>query len=154
MTFVTHTTDSEGTRSLGAKLSFLLRGGDVIELVSDLGGGKTTLTQGIAHGLGYEDLVTSPTFTLSQVYPLKSGLEIHHYDLYRLSEGGVLDFEIGEDIAAPNVITIVEWGDVVQDILPSDRLQIVLTMDTESSREIKISGSGVRSKTIIEGLNQ
>ncbi len=154
MTFVTHTTDSEATRILGAKLSAFLRGGDVIELVSDLGGGKTTFTQGIAEGLGYGERVTSPTFTLSQIYTLKSGLEIHHYDLYRLSEGGVLDFEIGEDISSANVITIVEWGDVVQGILPTDRLRVILTMDSEASREIKILGRGIRAKKIIEGLKQ
>ncbi len=154
MTFVTHTTDSAATQNLGHKLSQHLKGGDVIELVSDLGGGKTTLTQGIAEGLGYEERVTSPTFTLSQIYYLKSGLEIHHYDLYRLSEGGVLDFEIGEDIAAPNIITIVEWGDVVANVLPEDRLRISLTMDSETSREIEISGTGKRAKEIIEELNK
>ena len=154
MIFVTHTTDSAATRSLGYRLSSLLRGGDVVELSSDLGGGKTTLTQGIAEGLGYNEPVTSPTFTLSQIYHLKSGLEIHHYDLYRLSESGILDFEIGEDVAASNVITIIEWGDIAQNVLPSDRLRIMLKMDSETSREITITGTGTRPRTIIEGLNQ
>lgn len=154
MTFVTHTTDFEATQTLGHRLGKLLRGGEVIELISDLGGGKTTLTQGIAQGLGYTEPVTSPTFTLSQIYYLESGLEIHHYDLYRLSEAGILDFEIGEDIAASNVITIIEWGDIVGDILPTDRLQIRLSMDSESSREITFSGAGGRAKTIIEELKR
>ncbi|MEO7617928.1 MAG: tRNA (adenosine(37)-N6)-threonylcarbamoyltransferase complex ATPase subunit type 1 TsaE [Candidatus Saccharibacteria bacterium] len=153
MIFVTTTTDSEATQSLGHKLSAFLRGGDVIELVSDLGGGKTTLTQGIAQGLGYTELVTSPTFTLSQIYYLDSGLEIHHYDLYRLSEAGILDFEIGEDIASPGVITIVEWGDVVADVLPQGRLRISLVMDSETSRRITISGDGERAEAIIKELN-
>lgn len=154
MTFVTHTSDSAATQSLGHKLSALLQGGDVIELISDLGGGKTTLTQGIVEGLGYTEAVTSPTFTLSQIYSLDSGLEVHHYDLYRLSEGGVLDFEIGEDVDSPNIITIVEWGDVVAEVLPIDRLQIILTMDSETSREITISGTSPRAKAIIEELKK
>ena len=154
MTSVTHTTSSEDTRKFGHKLGRLLRGGDVVELISDLGGGKTTLTQGIAEGLGYEEAVTSPTFTLSQIYQLESGLEIHHYDLYRLSEGGVLGFELSEDIAATNVITIVEWGDVVHGVLPEERLRIKLTMDSEASREIEVSGSGDRSAEIIEELKK
>ena len=154
MTFVTHTSDSAATQSLGHKLSALLRGGDVIELVSDLGGGKTTLTQGIVEGLGYTEAVTSPTFTLSQIYHLDSSLEVHHYDLYRLSEGGVLNFALGEDIASPNVITIVEWGDVVAEVLPANRLQITLVMDSETSREITFSGTSPRAETIIEELKK
>ena len=154
MTFMTTTTDSAATQSLGHKLGALLRGGDVIELVSDLGGGKTTLTQGIVKGLGYNEPVTSPTFTLSQVYTLYSGLEIHHYDLYRLTEAGILDFEIGEDISSSNVITIVEWGDIVADTLPKDRLRITLVMDSETSRQVTITGQGERAETIIKELHQ
>ena len=154
MIFVTHTSDSAATQSLGHKLSALLRGGDVIELISDLGGGKTTLTQGIVEGLGYTEAVTSPTFTLSQIYHLESGFEVHHYDLYRLSEGGVLNFALGEDIASPNVITIVEWGDVIADVLPANRLQITLVMDSETSREITFSGTSPRAETIIEELKK
>lgn len=152
MTYVTHTTDSEATRLLGRKLSSLLQGGDVIELSSDLGGGKTTLTQGLAEGLGYTGRVTSPTFTLSQEYLLPSGLELHHYDLYRLSEGGILDFEIGEDVASDHVITVVEWGDVVQGVLPDERLHISLRLTSESERKITISGTGSRAAAIIEGI--
>lgn len=152
MTFATHTTDSVDTQNLGHKLGTLLHGGEVIELISDLGGGKTTLTQGIARGLGYMDPVTSPTFTLNQIYYLSSGIEIHHYDFYRLTEAGILDFEIGEDIASPKVITIIEWGEIVGDILPADRLQVFLTMNSENTREIKFIGSSLRVKEIIEGL--
>ena len=154
MTYATHTTSSEDTQSLGRKLSAFLTGGEVIELMSDLGGGKTTLTQGIVQGLGYDQPVTSPTFTLSQIYRMKTGLEVHHYDLYRLTEAGILDFEISEDIATPGIITIIEWGEIAHDILPEDRLRIKLTLDSETSRKIEISGTGARSGTIIKELSK
>jgi tRNA threonylcarbamoyladenosine biosynthesis protein TsaE len=102
------TSSAADTQSLGRSLASLLSGGDVIELASDLGGGKTTFVQGIAAGLGYGGSVTSPTFTLSNIYKLDDGQELHHYDLYRLGVGGVLLDELVEDLQDERVITIIE----------------------------------------------
>ena len=75
----------EATRDLAARLGALLRGGEILSLVGDLGAGKTTFVRGLAHGLGCENvrLVSSPTYVLEHIYPARH--EIHHYDAYRLS---------------------------------------------------------------------
>lgn len=125
----------------------------VIELASDLGGGKTTFTQGLAAGLGYAGTVTSPTFTLSQVYKLPSGLELHHYDLYRLTEGGVVGDELAEDLADPQVITLIEWAGIVNDELPVDRLKISFEVIGENERRLDFIAGGPESEQLIKGLS-
>jgi len=152
MTFEISTTSSEATQSLAHKLGGLVKGGDVIELVSDLGGGKTTFTQGLARGLGYSGHVTSPTFALSQIYKLKAPLELHHYDLYRLGETGAVGDELAEDMADPHVITVIEWADIAKNDLPGDRLRIIFHVTTETGRSLIFSSGGPRSDQLIEGL--
>lgn len=125
----------------------------MIELVSDLGGGKTTFVQGLAAGLGYTGAVTSPTFTLSNIYQLAGGLELHHYDLYRLSEGGVLADELTEDLANPKMITIIEWPSITDDRLPADRLTITLEVAGDTERRLTFGAGGLTSEGIIGKLS-
>jgi tRNA threonylcarbamoyladenosine biosynthesis protein TsaE len=125
----------------------------VIELISDLGGGKTTFVQGLAAGLGYTGAVTSPTFTLSNIYQLASGLELHHYDLYRLSEGGVLADELMEDLANPKMITIIEWPSITDDRLPADRLTVTIEVTGDTERRLDFAGGGRVSTGIIRELS-
>ena len=120
-----------------------------MELRSDLGGGKTTFVQGLAAALGYTGHVTSPTFTLSQVYDLPSGLELHHYDLYRLSEAGVVGHELGEDIGDPHVITVIEWAGVAEAELPPDRLIITIETTGENDRQLAFLATGPVSGRLI-----
>lgn len=115
-----------------------LRGGEVIELVSDLGGGKTTFVRGLARGLGSTDHVSSPTFKISNIYKTKH-LELHHYDFYRLGEAGIVADELAETIGQPDVVTVVEWGGAVKDVLPTQRLTITIKTTGESARELAIS---------------
>ena len=124
----------------------------MIELISDLGGGKTTFVQGIAKGLGYNGAVTSPTFTLSNVYQLGRDLEVHHYDLYRLAEGGVLADEIAEDIGDDGIITIIEWAGVAEAQLPSDRLRVSFEVTGDTERSLTFSAGGPVSRALIQGL--
>ena len=124
----------------------------MIELISDLGGGKTTFVQGFAAGLGYRDAVTSPTFTLGNVYQLSSGLQIHHYDLYRLGEGGILADEIAEDIGDANIITIIEWAGVAEARLPPDRLRISFEVTADTQRHLIFASGGPVSQAIIKEL--
>lgn len=93
-------------------------------LSSDLGGGKTTFTKGLAAGLGSEDHVGSPTFTVSRVYRCRDGIYLHHFDFYRLAEAGVVGHELADVIGDPHAVTVIEWGDVVSDVLPADRIMI------------------------------
>lgn len=154
MTYSVSTTSSEATKQLAARLAHQLRGGEVIELASDLGGGKTTFTQGLASGLGYEGEVASPTFTLSRVYRLKSKLELHHYDLYRLSEGGIVGDELVEDLNDPQIITVIEWADIAQPDLPADRLTVHFSIAGENERQLEFQAGGPISAKLIAHLKE
>lgn len=126
-------TNAEETELLGHKLGSRLRGGEVIELISDLGGGKTTFIRGLARGLGSKDHVSSPTFKISNIY--KAGnLELYHFDFYRLAEVGIIADELAELIAQPDIVVVVEWGEIVHDVLPPERTSITLTVNDENSR--------------------
>lgn len=129
-------TDSpEATEQLAHKLGQQLRGGEVIELVSDLGGGKTTFTRGLVQALGSPDKVASPTFTISKVYAA-GRLELHHFDFYRLQDAGLAANELHELIGDPELVIVVEWAEVVAHVLPEERLTITLTRTDENSRKL------------------
>lgn len=109
----------------------------MIELVSDIGGGKTTFTRGLARGINSEDTVSSPTFTLSNVYT-GPRLTMHHFDFYRLPEPGIMREELAEVLADDTNVTVVEWAGIVDDVLPKDRLTITITTTDESSRRYEL----------------
>jgi len=125
--------------TLGLALGRALRGGECIELIGDVGTGKTTLTKHIARGLEIDEDVQSPSFTISRTYPAHEGLELHHYDFYRLDDAGIMKHELAESIHQPNAITVVEWGGSVSDVLPESRVSIRLNHDDETTREFDIS---------------
>lgn len=152
MTYVITTTDSAATQAVAAKLAPHLKGGEAVELASDLGGGKTTFVQGLMRALGYNGPVTSPTFALSQVYALPSGLEVHHYDLYRLAEGGVVGEELAEDLRDPQVVTVIEWAGIVSHELPADRLRIEFMTTGDTDRELRLSAGGPVSTRLLQGV--
>jgi tRNA threonylcarbamoyladenosine biosynthesis protein TsaE len=134
---VIQTSSAAETEAIGEVIGRQLKGGEVIELASDLGGGKTTLTRGIARGAGSKDHVTSPTFTLSKLYQAGK-LEIHHFDFYRLQEAGIMHDELQELVDDPEIVVVVEWSDIVQSVLPEERLTILITAIDESSRQIEL----------------
>lgn len=139
MIWQTVSTSSADTQRLGQLLGRLIKNPEVIELRSDLGGGKTTFVCGLARGLGNKDSVTSPTFTLSKVYKAKD-LQIHHFDFYRLNEPGIVADQLAESLEDPKVITVVEWSSIVQDVLPKKRLTVEFkpTKNNPEEREIII----------------
>lgn len=115
-----------------------LKGGEVIELVGDLGSGKTTFVKGLAKGLGSTDHIHSPSFTLSNEY--KAGeLTINHFDFHRLNEPGIMRDELAEVLTAPKAVVVVEWPDIVEDVLPSKRLSIQLQPISEQGRKVTIN---------------
>ena len=115
-----------------------LRGGEVIELVSDLGGGKTTFTRGLARGAGSHDRVRSPTFTLSSEYKAPH-FTITHFDFYRLGEAGIVGDELAEVVGDPQYVVVVEWGDIVHDVLPPRRLTLHLLQSKEGEEVRKLT---------------
>ena len=89
-----------------------------------MGGGKTTFVRGLAAGFGSRDRVSSPSFTISNFYKNRRSQQIHHFDFYRLSEAGIIVDQLAESLSDPKVITVIEWSDIVQGVLPMERLTI------------------------------
>lgn len=107
----------------------------VIELIGDVGVGKTTFTRGFAKGLGVTEPVTSPSFTISKSYAYGDHKTLTHYDFYRLPDPGLMQEDLEESIKNDNFI-IVEWANSVQDILPDKRFRIEITLNDDGSREV------------------
>lgn len=129
----------DSTQALAACIGGALKGGEVIELQSDLGGGKTTFVKGLARGMGINSTVQSPTFVISQIYNAPTGLELHHFDFYRLNEPGVMSAELAESIKLPNAVVAIEWSEIVHDILPKQRMTVKLSVPTQETRKIIVS---------------
>jgi len=132
----TTSTSSEHTLELGEHIGRKLRGGEVIELLSDLGGGKTTFVQGLAKGMGSEDTVHSPSFTLGNEYHAGK-LTLHHFDFYRLTTAGIMTQELAEILTDPNAVIVVEWANIVEHVLPAQRLTIHLDTVSETDRKLR-----------------
>jgi tRNA threonylcarbamoyladenosine biosynthesis protein TsaE len=129
----------EDTQAFAEALGKQLRGREVIEFISDVGGGKTTFVKGLARGLGIDEVVQSPTFTISRIYNARDDLELHHFDFYRLSEAGIVADELAESLQQPNVIVAVEWGEIVHDVLPPARITIRLNSLGDNERSITVA---------------
>jgi tRNA threonylcarbamoyladenosine biosynthesis protein TsaE len=137
-TWQTVSSSSDATFAIGEQLGNRCRGGEVFVLSSDLGGGKTALAKGIAKGLGCQGIVNSPTFTISQVYTCNNGLSMHHFDFYRLGEPGLIPYELVDVINDPKAVTVIEWGDIVDDVLPKRRVIIKLERTEHSEFERRV----------------
>jgi len=121
---------AEDTLSLGRKLGRAAQPGDVYTLVGDLGVGKTVLTQGIAEGLKISEPICSPTFTIVQVYE-EGRMPFYHFDVYRIGDVEEMD-EIGyEDYFYGEGLCMIEWANLIEEILPSKRKEITIEKDLE-----------------------
>ena len=129
------TYSEEETILLGKKFSSELKRGDVIALYGDLGTGKTQLIKGICNGLGVDQTVTSPTFTLMNVYDGRE--KIFHYDFYRLnSESEIYDLCV-DDYFFSDGISLIEWAEKCENLLPTERVNINLSYgESENSRVV------------------
>lgn len=124
MTWQTVSTNSDATERLGELFGKLIKTPAVVELRSDLGGGKTTFVRGLAKGFGSADQVISPTFILNAIYKGQGGREIHHFDFYRLDQAGILSSQLEASLKNRQVVTVVEWSGIVQKILPQKRFTV------------------------------
>ena len=145
--------DETEMKALGRVIGQALAGGEVIELVGDVGAGKTTLTKGLAEGLAITEPIQSPTFTISRVYDARDGLRICHYDFYRLGEAGIMGDEISEMMQEDSTITVIEWAGAVNEVLPSDRLVITITATTETERQLEVTANGTHSERLLGAVN-
>lgn len=119
----------------GKKLAQSLQAPQVLELLGDVGAGKTTLTRGIATGLGVQEPVSSPSFTISKEYQGEK-YRLVHYDFYRLNDPGIMAEDLLDSVSDNNTITIVEWGESIRDVLPENRLRIAIKNLDENTREV------------------
>ncbi len=125
--------DEAATLALGAQLSRAVAPGLVIYLEGELGSGKTTLVRGVLRGLGWQDKVKSPTFTLVELYAI-SGLNLHHFDFYRFSQPEeYLDAGLDEYFQG-GAVCLVEWPDKAGDYLAPADLRILLSIEGEGRR--------------------
>ena len=130
------TETADQTREVGQAVASMLQPRDTVVLTGDLGAGKTTLVQGIGRGLGVEDHVASPTFTLVREY--SGRLDIAHVDVYRLERiQDVVDLALDE-LGGPERVLLIEWGDAVSDLLPEDRLRVELTTERADAETRRI----------------
>lgn len=111
---------------------------NVIELIGDVGAGKTTFVRGFAKGLGIKEPVTSPSFTISKSYAGKNKTLVH-YDFYRLDDPGIMSEDLAENIKNPNNIVIIEWGESVKNLLPENHTTINIKYNDDDSREVILS---------------
>lgn len=132
-TWQTESTSLNETLRLAEAVGRKLRGGEVIELVSDLGGGKTAFVRGVAHGMGSQDEVSSPSFTLTNEYQAGE-LSLYHFDFYRLHEPGIMRDELAELLSDPKAVVAVEWSQIAEKLLPAARLTIRVSVTGEHRR--------------------
>lgn len=111
---------------------------NVIELVGDVGTGKTTFVRGLAEGLGIKEPITSPSFTISKVYATKDGKTLVHYDFYRLEDPGLMSEDLTENLNNKNNIVVIEWSDSVKNLLPKDHTTINIKYNDDNSREVEV----------------
>lgn len=138
------TYSAEETRALGRKIGEMAQPGDVYTLVGDLGVGKTVFTQGIAEGLGITEPVSSPTFTIVQIYE-EGRMPFYHFDVYRIGDPEEMD-EIGyEDYFYGDGLCMIEWANLIEELLPDTRYDVTIEKDLERGfdyRRITISRRG------------
>jgi tRNA threonylcarbamoyladenosine biosynthesis protein TsaE len=134
------TKNTEETYKLGIDISRMLKVGDVINLNGDLGAGKTYFTKGIAKGLGIDDYITSPTFTIVNEY--EGRIPLYHFDVYRINDIREM-YETGfDEYIYGHGISVIEWGDIISDIIPDYAIKINIRRLDENTREIEIDDKG------------
>jgi tRNA threonylcarbamoyladenosine biosynthesis protein TsaE len=136
---LTHSTDE--TLALAGTVGELLRAGDVVSLVGDLGAGKTVFARGVARALGVTEPVVSPSFTIVREYDGR--MPLVHVDVYRIDTVQEL-YDLGfEELVRDDAVTLVEWGHMIDGLLPPDRLDVRLAPgDTDDERVVEIEGHG------------
>jgi len=149
---VIHTQSTRETIQIGKRIGKLLRAGDVIALVGELGSGKTHLIKGLAAGVGVErsNRITSPSFTLIHEY--QGRIPFFHVDLFRLATEGEAE-ELGlEEYFVRGGVTAIEWADKIAELLPKELIWISLRSLGAQTRAIRLRGKGKRCETLVKIL--
>ena len=132
------TNSTEETEALGKKIGNALKKGDVVSLRGSLGAGKTVIAKGIARSLGIDEAIVSPTFTLVQEYDGRE--KLYHLDIYRLSGEDEFESMGGEEFLYPDGISLIEWSEKIDSMLPDGTIYIDITINDDLSRSVDIRG--------------
>ena len=138
------------TMKIGKKLACLSCPGDIICLIGDLGTGKTTFTKAIASGLGVEDDVTSPTFTILQEY--EGRIPVYHFDVYRIEDIREMEDIPYEEYFYGKGICVIEWAEIIRELLPENYMEIHIKYLGEGKRELCFTARGNYYKEKLEEL--
>lgn len=133
------------------RLGALLKNGDVVCLVGDLGAGKTTLVQGISAGWGSLDNASSPTFVLVNVYRRPDGDSLYHLDAYRLANAAEAE-DLDLDTLMESGPLVIEWADRIQAVLPEERLWVNLVWVDDEQRDFVVTAQGARYQALLNDL--
>ncbi len=149
--FISHSEDE--TKNLAFRLASKLKIGDIVVLSGDLGAGKTKFTEGLLSFWGLEEEISSPTFTIVNEHN-KGDTNIYHLDVYRLSDMGEF-YAIGGPEYFTNGICVIEWGELIEDILPKNYIKIKFLKDEkdETIRYLNFIAYGERLNAVIEELH-
>ncbi|MDD3898376.1 MAG: tRNA (adenosine(37)-N6)-threonylcarbamoyltransferase complex ATPase subunit type 1 TsaE [Syntrophomonadaceae bacterium] len=138
--------------SLGGLMARVLEKNDVVYLIGELGAGKTTLVRGITRGLGYTGRVTSPTFTLMNIYA--ADIDIFHFDFYRLQGNDLSDLGL-EEYLEKDGLSLIEWPQIADNLLPPEALLVNIELveeDYERERLVTVTARGQRYQAKVEEL--
>lgn len=149
---------TQTTIDLGKIIGTHVEAGDCLILTGDLGAGKTQLTKGIAEGLGVDDNITSPTFTIEMVYD-QGRMPLYHFDLYRLNDPLQLEDTGLFDVLDADGVCVIEWGEQFEEEIGNERLDVIITrMSEESSigeeplRKINFISHGPRAHVLVDEI--
>lgn len=139
-----HSESVDDTFLLGKRLGSVCKPGDIILLNGDLGVGKTIFSKGLGKGIGIEEPISSPTFTVVQVYE-DGRIPLYHFDVYRIADVEEME-EIGyEDYFYGNGVCLIEWAGLIEEILPEDAISVTIEKDLEKGFDYR--------RIVIEGLD-
>jgi len=142
-------TSPSDTLRIAGTLGRNLKGGEVIDLVGDLGSGKTEFVRGLAKAIS-KDEASSPSFTIENIYRARK-FNIHHFDFHRLDNPGLMKQQL-EEVISNNQVAAVEWGSIVEAVLPAERLEIAFRPEDTNKRILKITATGEKYQKLIKGL--
>lgn len=129
----------EETEKIASLIAAALSPGDTVLLRGNLGAGKTVFSRGFARGLGCEDTLSSPTYTIVQEYQLPSGARLYHMDLYRIADAAsALGFGVDEFIDDPKAYKLIEWPERIESLLPEKCLTVEITHEGDEERSLRI----------------
>ena len=137
---ILYSRSEEETEKIASQIAAALSPGDTVLLRGNLGAGKTVFSRGFARGLGCEDTLSSPTYTIVQEYQLPDGSRLYHMDLYRIADAAsALGFGVDEFIDDPKAYKLIEWPERIESLLPEKRLTVEITHKGDEERSLRIT---------------